>query len=91
MSKILLSKLYRTEMIIMTLNELPIGKTAIVTNIALKGTIRRRLFDLGLIHGTTVESVLRSPKGNPVAYKIRGAVIALRNSDTEKITINHKG
>lgn len=75
----------------MTLNELPIGETATVTDIALKGAIKRRLNDLGLINGTKVESVLKSPKGNPIAYNIRGALIALRNSDTTKITINRKG
>lgn len=75
----------------MTLNELPIGESAVVTNIGLKGTIKRRLYDLGLINGTTVKSVLKSPKGNPIAYNIRGAIIALRNADTRKITINRKG
>ena len=91
MSKIVLSKLYRTELIIMTLNELPIGETAIVTDVTLKGAIRRRLYDLGLINGTMVESVLKSSRGNPIAYNIRGALIALRNSDTKKIIISHKG
>lgn len=74
----------------MTLNELPVGKTATIKSINLSGDIKRRLCDLGLIGGTTVKSVLKSPSGNPIAYNIRGAIIALRNSDTMKITIDCK-
>ena len=40
-----------------------------------------RLTDLGLIPGTKVVCVAESPAGDPRAYLIRGALIALRNSD----------
>ena len=46
-----------------------------------RGDIRRRLQDLGLIPGTPVSCLARSPLGDPCAYQIRGAVVALRRED----------
>ncbi len=72
----------------MTLNELQEGQSATVTEIKLQGAIRRRLLDLGLIIGTKVKCVIKSQYGDPIAYRIRGALIALRNSDTKNICVN---
>lgn len=71
----------------MTLDQLIEGQTAVVTDLHLVGAIRRRLQDLGLIKGTRISCVLKSNHGDPVAYRIRGALIALRNSDTKNICI----
>ncbi len=49
---------------------------------------RRRMLDLGLIIDTVVEALLKSPAGDPVAYDIRGAVIALRSEDAGKIIVD---
>ena len=65
-----------------TLAELTVGESAVVRSIDSGSYIRRRLRDLGLINGTTVECVMKSPLGDPAAYLIRGAVIALRNEDS---------
>ena len=51
------------------------------------GAMRSRLNDVGLIEGTDVLCLNRSPSGDPVAYLIRGAVIALRKEETSKITV----
>ena len=51
--------------------------------------IRRRLRDLGMIEGTKVECVFKSPGKDPVAYYVRGAVIALRNEDSDCIMISY--
>lgn len=51
------------------------------------GTQRRRMLDLGLVEGTNVEALHKSPSGDPVAYFIRGAVIALRGEDAKKVRI----
>lgn len=45
------------------------------------------MLDLGLVNGTNVESLHKSPSGDPVAYYIRGSVIALRNEDAGKIFV----
>ncbi len=70
-----------------TLNCLPIGKSAYVTGLNVTGADRRRMLDLGLLQGTEVEALAKSPSGDPVAYFIRGTVIALRCEDARKITV----
>lgn len=70
-----------------TLNCLPIGKKARVTGLAAAGADRRRMLDLGFVQGTCVQALTKSPSGDPVAYFIRGAVIALRCEDAQKITV----
>lgn len=72
---------------LISLNELPIGQTGRVANISFKGIERRRMLDLGLVQGTVVEALQKSPSGDPIAYFIRGAVIALRDEDAKKIMI----
>lgn len=71
-----------------TLSELPVGQSARVETLIAEGNERRRMLDLGVIEGTKIESLYKSPAGNPVAYMIRGAVIALRNDVSEKITVS---
>jgi ferrous iron transport protein A len=71
-----------------SLNQLPIGKKANVAALTSDGTARRRMLDLGVIDGTEIEPLYKSPSGNPVAYLIRGAVIALRSDVSEKIMVS---
>ena len=63
------------------LDEIGIGERLIVDNIDGKPDMRRRLADLGLVEGTRVDCLMVSPLGDPTAYRIRGAVIALRRAD----------
>ncbi len=72
---------------IMPLHLIPCGKTARVKELTASGNSRRRLLDFGLIQGTVVESIRRSPSGDPTAYSIRGAVIALRSEEASKIIV----
>jgi DtxR family Mn-dependent transcriptional regulator len=51
----------------------------------IRGVERRRLMDLGVLPGTEIQAEMTSPSGNPVAYKIRGALIALRIDQAEHI------
>ncbi len=69
------------------LNYLPLGKKGRVKVLTANGAIRRRLLDLGLITDTEVEALQKSPSGDPVAYHIRGAVIALRSEEASQILI----
>lgn len=69
------------------LNQLPIGFFGKVKNLTADGSARRRMLDLGLINDTTVESLRKSPAGDPIAYEIRGAVIALRSEEASKILV----
>lgn len=69
------------------LSQLKDGESATVKSLEATGSIRRRMLDLGLIEGTEVECIRKSPLGDPVAYMIRGAVIALRKEDSSQILI----
>lgn len=70
-----------------TLNLLPIGYKGTVKEIAEDGIKKIRFLDLGLVKNTEVQALQRSPVGDPVAYYIRGAVIALRSEEASKIII----
>ncbi|MDD4566076.1 MAG: FeoA family protein [Eubacteriales bacterium] len=71
-----------------SLRDLKQGQTATVRSLLSTGSIRRRLQDIGLIEGTRVECLQKSPAGDPVAYLIRGAVIALRSEDSSNVLVN---
>ena len=70
-----------------TLNKILIGEFAIVTSVDTELSLKQRLYDIGLVPGTRIKVVHQSPSGNPRAYLVRGAVIALRNCDAEKILV----
>ena len=69
------------------LTRLPIGRTAEVIDVGANGLTRNRLLDLGLVPSTVVEAIRKSPMGDPVAYKIRGAIIALRAEESRQIKV----
>jgi DtxR family transcriptional regulator, Mn-dependent transcriptional regulator len=55
-----------------------------------RGFARNRLLDLGVVPGSVLEIVLVSPGGDPVAYRIRGAAIALRREQAERILVHRR-
>ncbi|MEZ5289368.1 MAG: metal-dependent transcriptional regulator [Vicinamibacterales bacterium] len=71
------------------LSSLAPGETAAVVALApsCRGAQRRRLLDLGLVPGTRVTSELTGPSGDPTAYRIRGALIALRSDQAAQIFV----
>jgi ferrous iron transport protein A len=69
------------------LSSLPLGKKAKVRVLTSNGASRRRMLDLGLISNTEVEALQKSPSGDPVAYQIRGSVIALRSEEASRILV----
>lgn len=71
----------------LSLHQLPVGHEGRVKSLLNKGLSRRRLLDLGLIPNSLVKTERLSPSGNPIAYGIRGAVIALRKEEAENIIV----
>ena len=71
----------------MNLYELPLNKVGTVNNLNCNGNIRRRLLDLGLVRGTKITPVFKSPSGDPTAYEIRKTLIALRKEDSSLIEL----
>jgi DtxR family Mn-dependent transcriptional regulator len=72
------------------LSDLPIGGEAVVHALApsCTGPERRRLLDLGVVPGTRVRCEFASPFGSPRSYDIRGALIALRDHQADRILIH---
>lgn len=70
-----------------TLYNLEEGERARVVFIESKGCIRNRLMDLGIVEGSEIECAFRSYANDPVAYYIRGAIIALRSEEANKIYV----
>ena len=69
------------------LNEIAVGKRAIVKKINSNESIKRRLLDRCLTPGSKIDCVLSSPSGDPKAYLIKGALIAIRNEDSNMIIV----
>lgn len=72
-----------------TLSSLKVGEKGTVLGIAkvLRGQQRRRLMDLGIVPGTEIEAQLESITSDPIAYKVRGSIIALRKKQADRIYI----
>lgn len=73
-----------------SMNKLRPGEWGTVRTIRLKGAMRRRMQDIGLIPGTPIRCVGISPLGDPIAYRIRGAVIAIRGDDCREIYLERQ-
>jgi DtxR family Mn-dependent transcriptional regulator len=74
---------------VITLDQLAVGESGAVVGIspACRGPQRRRLLDLGVVPGTDIRAVMKSAAGDPIAYDIRGALIALRQEQAEWIRV----
>jgi Fe2+ transport system protein FeoA len=70
-----------------TLADLHLGECGVVRQLLVSGLTRERLQDLGLVPGTRVCAVLRSPLGQPVAYEVRGSLVALREEDARSVLL----
>jgi DtxR family Mn-dependent transcriptional regulator len=72
-----------------TLADLAVGEAAEVLEIAptCQGPQRRRLLDLGVVPGTVVRALMASAAGDPIAYDVRGATVALRRGQAAWIRV----
>lgn len=73
-----------------TLDRLTVGEQARVASLspACRGMQRRRLMDMGVVPGSVIRAEFRSPAGDPTAYRIRGAVVALRADHARLILVD---
>ncbi len=87
-----LSKIEPTQKKYQTLSSLNVGDKAQVIGISPKcrGQERIRLMDLGIVPGTEISAVLKSAFGDPTAYKIMGATIAIRKKQADNIYIKSR-
>ncbi len=71
----------------MTLKELKLGETAVITKVGGEGALRQHFLDMGLIPGSEVELIKYAPLGDPAELSLHGYELTLRLDDMAKIDI----
>ena len=71
----------------MTLNELKVGESAVITSVGGEGALRCRLLDMGLIPRIRVTLQKVAPMGDPIEIMVRGYELTLRVDDSKKIEV----
>ncbi|MBQ7738183.1 MAG: ferrous iron transport protein A [Desulfovibrionaceae bacterium] len=74
-------------MAVLNLVQLPKGKKAKILSVEAKGEMNRRIRDMGLIPGSSVSVVGRAPLRDPIAVRLSGVTISLRNSEAHYIKV----
>ncbi|MCC6905608.1 MAG: ferrous iron transport protein A [Anaerolineae bacterium] len=70
-----------------TLDQLAAGQMATIRRVSGEGPLRRRMLEMGITRGTTIEMIRRSPFGDPIEYRLRGYHLSLRRSEARLIEI----
>ena len=73
----------------MTLNEMKIGQSGVITSVGGNGALRCRLLDMGLIPHTRVKLQKVAPMGDPIEIQVRGYELTIRIEDAEKIEVEN--
>lgn len=71
----------------MTLNELPVGKAAVITKVGGAGALRCHLLDMGLIPKTKIVITKVAPMGDPIELRLRGYTLTIRIEDAKNIEV----
>ena len=71
----------------MTLDQLKVGTSAVITAVGGDGALRCRLLDMGLIPKTRVRVEKVAPLGDPLELRVRGYSLSLRKEDAGKIEV----
>lgn len=71
----------------MTLNELPVGKAAVITKVGGAGALRCRLLDMGLIPKTKIVITKVAPMGDPIELRLRGYTLTIRIENAKNIEV----
>ena len=71
----------------MTLNQLAVGKTAVIRRVGGEGALRQHFLDMGVIPGAEITLVKFAPMGDPIEFRISGYALTLRVDDAREIEI----
>ena len=73
-----------------TLDMLTPGGVAVIKKIHMRGPVRRRLMDMGLVAGTEVEIIRYAPLGDPIEIKVKNYFLSVRKEDAQHIGVEIK-
>lgn len=69
------------------LSKCSVGSKVEILELLANGPLRRRMLDLGIVPRTLIYVVRKSPLGDPIAYNIRGGMIALRKEESDLVLV----
>lgn len=72
---------------VIPLRQLSLGLQARIISVSAVGELGRRIRDMGLVPGTTIEVIGRAPLRDPVALRLKGFTLSLRNSEADYVTV----
>ena len=70
------------------LSQLKPGEKGRIKEINQYSAVRRRLRDMGFVPGADLICVFAAPSGSPIAFYVKGAIVALRREDSIQIMVN---
>ena len=71
----------------MTLRDLQMGESAVITTVGGRGALRQHFLDMGMIPGVQITLVKYAPMGDPMELRLHGYELTLRLADAEQIEI----
>lgn len=72
---------------IISLRKMKLGQEGKIAKVDASGEVNRRIRDMGLIPGARVSVVGRAPLKDPVALRLSGVTISLRNNEADHISV----
>ena len=74
----------------MTINDLKIGQSGLISAVGGEGPLRLRFLDMGLIPGTRVQLTKIAPMGDPIQIQLRGYEMSIRREDAMKLALEEE-
>ena len=74
----------------MTIDDLTIGQSGVISQVGGEGPLRLRFLDMGLIPGTKVTLQKIAPMGDPIQIQVRGYELTIRREDARKIALKEE-
>jgi len=69
------------------IRKMQVNQAGTITRIKVSGELGRRIRDMGLVPGTEIKVQGRAPLYDPVALRVRGATLTLRNNEADYIEV----
>lgn len=73
---------------VLTLRNVPVGSSVRVTAVNGESQISRRLMEMGVIPGVSVEVIKTAPFGDPIEVRLRGYSLAMRKNEADSIEVS---
>ncbi|MDH3348385.1 MAG: ferrous iron transport protein A [Desulfobulbaceae bacterium] len=77
-------------MAIINLRRMQIDQSGIITAVKVSGELGRRIREMGLVPGTEITIKQRAPLNDPVALRVMGGTLTLRNNEADHIEVELK-